>query len=138
MVVAGSDRRDDWPRHAPAGDNAPMPHPLRLVIAIVIIIGTLANEQARNYYFDRAFIGVSGVNESGCYDYSPEDSEVKRAFIERARQVVILCDSSKFDHRAMARICELGKCHVLVTDVTPPAHLAQALRAAGTRVLVAD
>jgi DeoR family glycerol-3-phosphate regulon repressor len=102
------------------------------------VIGTLANEQARNYYFDRAFIGVSGVNESGCYDYSPEDSEVKRAFIERARQVVILCDASKFDHRAMARICELGKCHVLVTDITPPAHLAQALRAAGTRVLVAD
>ncbi len=71
------------------------------------VIGTAAMEQARTYYVDRAFIGVSGVIEAGFYDYSLEDSDVKRAFIERAQQVVALVDSSKFDHRAMARICEL-------------------------------
>jgi DeoR family glycerol-3-phosphate regulon repressor len=95
-------------------------------------------EQARNYYVDRAFIGVSGVIEGGFYDYSLEDSDVKRAFIERARQVVALCDSSKFDHRAMARICELNQVHVVVTEIDPPAHLAEALRAAGTELIVAS
>ena len=93
--------------------------------------------KARNYNVDHAFIGVSGVMESGCYDYSPEDTEVKRAFIARARRVVVLCDSSKFDHRAMARICELRQCHALVTEIQPPAHLARALRAAGTELVVA-
>jgi DeoR/GlpR family transcriptional regulator of sugar metabolism len=101
------------------------------------VIGTAASEQARNYYVDRAFIGVSGVIEGGFYDYSLEDSDVKRAFIERARQVVALCDSSKFDHRAMARICELKQVHLVVTESAPPAHLADALREAGTVVLVA-
>lgn len=101
------------------------------------VIGAVAHEQARNYNVDHAFIGVSGVMESGCYDYSPEDTEVKRAFIERARRVVVLCDSSKFDHRAMARICELRQCHVLVTEIQPPAHLARSLRAAGTELVVA-
>lgn len=101
------------------------------------VIGTAAMEQARNYYVDRAFIGVSGVIEGGFYDYSLEDSDVKRAFIERARQVVALCDSSKFDHRAMARICELNQVHLVVTESEPPAHLAEALRAAGTVVQVA-
>ncbi|HVZ01234.1 MAG TPA: DeoR/GlpR family DNA-binding transcription regulator [Dongiaceae bacterium] len=101
------------------------------------VIGAVAHEQARNYNADHAFIGVSGVMESGCYDYSPEDTEVKRAFIERARRVVVLCDSSKFDHRAMARICELRQCHVVVTEIQPPAHLARALRAAGTELVVA-
>ncbi len=101
------------------------------------VIGTAATEQARNYYVDRAFIGVSGVIDGGFYDYSLEDSDVKRAFIERARQVVALCDSSKFDHRAMARICALQQVHVVVTESAPPAHLADALRAAGTEVVVA-
>ena len=102
------------------------------------VIGATASDHARNYHFDRAFIGVSGVVESGFYDYSLEDSDVKRAFIARAGQVVALCDSSKFDHRAMARICELRACHVVVTESPPPAHLAQAFRDAGTQVIVAN
>jgi DeoR family glycerol-3-phosphate regulon repressor len=101
------------------------------------VIGAAATEQARNFNFDRAFIGVSGVIEAGFYDYSPEDSDVKRAFIERARQVVMLCDSSKFDHRAMARICALTQCHIVVTEAVPPPHLAEAFRAAGVRVMTA-
>jgi DeoR family glycerol-3-phosphate regulon repressor len=101
------------------------------------VIGAAAAEQARSYYFDRAFIGVSGVIESGFYDYSPEDSDVKRGFIDRAKQVVVLCDSSKFDHRAMARICELPQCHVVVTEAPPPVHLATAFRSAGIQVVVA-
>jgi DeoR family glycerol-3-phosphate regulon repressor len=101
------------------------------------VVGAGATEQARSYYFDRAFIGVSGVIEAGFYDYSLEDSEVKRAFIERARQVVMLCDSSKFDHRAMARICELTQCHMVVTEASPPPHLAEAFRQAGVAVTVA-
>jgi DeoR family glycerol-3-phosphate regulon repressor len=102
------------------------------------VIGTGAMEQARNYYVDRAFIGVSGVIEGGFYDYSLEDSDVKRAFLEGARQVVALCDSSKFDHRALARICALNQVHLVVTESAPPAHLAEALQAAGTVVLVAS
>lgn len=101
------------------------------------VIGAVAHGQARDYFVDHAFIGVSGVMESGCYDYSPEDTEVKRTFIERARQVVVLCDSSKFDHRAMARICELKQCHIVVTEMPPPTHLARSLRGAGVRVIVA-
>jgi DeoR family glycerol-3-phosphate regulon repressor len=101
------------------------------------VVGAGATEQARSYYFDRAFIGVSGVVDEGFFDYSPEDSNVKRAFIERARQVIVLCDSSKFDHRAMARICELAQCHIVVTEAAPPAHLAEALRQAGVQVTVA-
>jgi DeoR/GlpR family transcriptional regulator of sugar metabolism len=101
------------------------------------VIGPVATAQVRDYVFDRVFLGVSGMTESGFYDYALEDSEVKRAFIERADQVVVLCDASKFGHRSLAQICGLDRCHVLVTDAPPPDHLAHALRDSGTTTVVA-
>jgi DeoR/GlpR family transcriptional regulator of sugar metabolism len=93
------------------------------------VVGPTATAQVKDYYFDRLFLGVSGITESGLYDYMIEDTEVKRAFLERARETVVLCDSSKFDHRALARICGLEQVHVLVTDQIPPAHLMRRLKA---------
>ena len=101
------------------------------------VIGPVATAQVRDYYFDRFVLGVSGVTESGFYDYALEDSEVKRAFIERSKQVIVLCDSSKFDHRSLALICGIERCHVLVTDGPPPPHLAQAFKSAKIEVLIA-
>ncbi|MEA2782713.1 MAG: hypothetical protein QOK29_4257 [Rhodospirillaceae bacterium] len=101
------------------------------------VVGPAATAQVRDYYFDRFFLGVSGVIESGFYDYALEDSEVKRAFIERAKQVIVLCDSSKFGHRSLARICGIELCRVVVTDAAPPAHLAKAFRQSGVEVLIA-
>ena len=101
------------------------------------VIGPVATRQAEAYYFDRLFLGVSGVTETGFYDYSLEDTEVKQAFIARARQVVVLCDSSKFGHRALARVSGLEQCHLLIADREPPPHLAEAFRAAGLEVAVA-
>jgi DeoR family glycerol-3-phosphate regulon repressor len=86
---------------------------------------------------DKVFIGVSGIDASGYYDYSPEDTEVKRAFMASAGQVVVLCDASKFNRRALSRVAPLEKVHVLVTDSEPPADLAAALNEAGTKVIVA-
>jgi len=101
------------------------------------VVGSRAVGELQNYNIDRVFIGVSGLIEAGFFDYSVEDTEVKRAFIARADQVVILCDSSKFDHRSLARVCELPGADILVTDAAPPAHLARALEAASIDIIVA-
>lgn len=101
------------------------------------VVGSRAVGELENYNIDRVFIGVSGLIEAGFFDYSVEDTEVKRAFIARAEQVVILCDSSKFDHRSLARVCELSGADILVTDAQPPAHLARALAAAEIDVVIA-
>lgn len=102
------------------------------------IIGSTTCNQIKDYYFDRSFIGVSGVTEDGFHDYIIEDSDVKQALIERSAAVTILCDSSKFNRRSFARICALQKCTTLVTDRSPPPDLRQALSAAGVEILVAE
>lgn len=98
------------------------------------VIGPQAVEGIGKYYMDRAFIGVSGLDTAGFSDYSPEDSEVKHALMACARQVVVLCDSSKFGRRAMSRVADFRTVHVLVTDAPPPDDIAAALAQAGTQV----
>lgn len=101
------------------------------------VIGATAVGQLRNHFLDRVFIGVSGISDAGLFDYSPEDTEVKRGFIESSGSVVVVCDGSKFGRRALSRIAPLTSIDILVTDRPPPQGLAQALAAAEVEVVVA-
>ena len=64
------------------------------------LCGAQAVAQVREHWFDVCFLGASGLCAEGAFDYSHEDSEVKRAYIERSDRVVLLCDASKFDRRS--------------------------------------
>ena len=101
------------------------------------VYGPNAATQLNDYWFDLAFIGVSGLTEVGLFDYSPEDTEIKRIYIARARQVVVLCDAQKFGHLSMVQVAALNQMHVVVTDAPPPEAIAAALAKAGVRVFVA-
>ncbi len=101
------------------------------------VVGSAAIQHVSSYFLDWLFLGVAGIDEGGLYDFSPEDSEVKRAFIDSASRVALLCDSTKFERRALTRICDLGVVDVLITDQAPGAGLAAALRAAEVEVRIA-
>lgn len=98
------------------------------------ICGSSAVAAIQAFHFDLLFLGVSGLTPEGAYDYSPEDAEVKRALIERTSRVVVLCDQSKFNRRALVRVANLARLDVLVCDRTPKGALAAALAAAGVEV----
>ena len=101
------------------------------------LCGQTAVEQASQHWFTKVFIGVAGLTEDGGFDSSPEDTQVKRAYIEHADQVILLCDASKFGQRSLARACALDEIDVVITDRKPAASLAAALRAARVEVVVA-
>src|SRR5262245_58098682 len=98
------------------------------------IYGSVTAEQIRSYWFDIAFIGVSGVTEGGLFDYSPEDTEIKRIYMEQAKRVVVLCDAQKFGHHSMVQVGSLNSIHTLVTDALPSPSLAAALNSAGVEL----
>jgi len=99
------------------------------------VYGSATAEQIQCYWFDWAFIGVSGITEVGLFDYSPEDTEIKRIYMERAQHVAVLCDAHKFGHHSMVQVAPLTAFHMLVTDAPPPAGLAAALASAQVEVL---
>jgi DeoR/GlpR family transcriptional regulator of sugar metabolism len=101
------------------------------------VVGSNPIKQLQQFCVAKLFLGVSGATEDGFFDYSLEDTEIKRVFIEQSDEVIVLCDSSKFDHRSVSKICGLHRVAKLVTDRPPPAHLAIALARAGVEILIA-
>jgi DeoR/GlpR family transcriptional regulator of sugar metabolism len=100
------------------------------------ICGAEAVEQFERYWFDVAFIGVSGLTAGGIFDYSLEDSELKRIYLRRSARKVLLCDGSKFNRMSLVRIADFGALDLLITDVDPPADIAAALSAAEVQIRV--
>lgn len=102
------------------------------------IIGARAIEYLNSFFFDIVFIGVSGLSAEGYFDYSLEDTEIKKTLISRARQKVVLLDSTKFDRMSVALVARMNEIDSLITDAPPPQKLSQALEAAGVRVELAQ
>jgi DeoR/GlpR family transcriptional regulator of sugar metabolism len=101
------------------------------------ISGSPAVSQFEELWFDIAFVGVSGITAQGIYDYSFEDTDMKRVYLRRATRSVVLCDSSKFDRMSLVHIASLRQFDMLITDAAPRSDLAEGLAAAEVEVLIA-
>ena len=99
--------------------------------------GPTALEQFERYWFDIAFIGVSGVTAEGLFDYSLEDSELKRVYLRRSSCKVLLCDSSKFHRMSLVRITDFAAIDIMICDAPPPADIEAALGAAKVEIRIA-
>lgn len=100
------------------------------------IIGARAVEELHRLMFDIAFIGVSGISAEGVFDYSLEDTEVKKALIERSRRTIILADSSKFDRVSVAHVAGFDRFDMLITERAPPSHISEALEKYAVEVVL--
>jgi DeoR family glycerol-3-phosphate regulon repressor len=103
------------------------------------VLGSLVVEQIQRLQADHAVLTAGAVDPAGrCLDFNAEEAYIARAMMASARQTTILADSSKLGKHALFQVCEAAQIDRLVTDKAPPRDLADALRAAGVQVLVAD
>jgi DeoR/GlpR family transcriptional regulator of sugar metabolism len=101
------------------------------------ISGPTAIAQFEALWFDVALIGVSGVTAEGLFDYSPEDTEMKRVYLRRAGRRIVLCDSSKFRRMSLVKVGALAEVSTLITEAAPPPDVADALTRDGVEIVVA-
>jgi DeoR/GlpR family transcriptional regulator of sugar metabolism len=81
------------------------------------MVGSIAQETIRKFTFDRFYLGVAGINlETGLTDYSIEETEVKRAFIDRSKRVIALVDRTKFGHSSLIQVCEAEQIDEMITN----------------------
>ncbi len=87
---------------------------------------------------DTAVLGVSGLTSTeGLSTTLLEEASMFARMIASARRTIVVADTSKFGHNAFAQIAPLSTIDILVTDISPPADLSQALGQANVEVIVA-
>lgn len=102
------------------------------------LVGEKAEEMLRHYYVNRAFIGVGGISfDIGLTDFNDMEVSLRKVILERAEQVVVLADSSKFGVRAFSVIADIHRMDVLVTDANIHEDTRLQLEAIGVEVMVA-
>lgn len=82
-------------------------------------VGAVACEQLQQYNFTIGFFGVNGVSmQAALTTPDPDEAQVKRCAIARARTRYILCDYSKFHKISPVTFCALEDA-VILTDHIP-------------------
>lgn len=102
-----------------------------------LLIGPQARAGIAAYHARWAFLSVGGIGPDGVFNTDELVQDVEREMLARADRVVALADHSKLHARALCRVCDLARVHVLITDAGATAEQLDPIRAAGVEVVVA-
>jgi DeoR/GlpR family transcriptional regulator of sugar metabolism len=81
------------------------------------LVGPVADATIRSLHFDQLFLGVHGMDShAGFTTPNLAEAETNRALISRAREVVVVADSSKWGTVGLADFGSLSVADVLITD----------------------
>ncbi|MCE7004073.1 DeoR/GlpR family DNA-binding transcription regulator [Kibdelosporangium philippinense] len=96
-------------------------------------LGTLVLEQLT---LDHLFLGVDAISATeGATAYNEGEASINQLMVARARQVIVVADSSKLGRHAFARICEIRQVNVLITDSGAEPAAVAAFADAGVQVI---
>lgn len=102
------------------------------------IVGPLSTPTLDELYVDRAFMGTFSLSlEAGLTTTDPAEAFTKEQALARAREVVLLVDSSKLGTRTFAHAGRLDQLDIVITDAELDEEAATTFNHAGVRVLVA-
>jgi DeoR/GlpR family transcriptional regulator of sugar metabolism len=79
-------------------------------------LGTKSRMFLEGIYVNKAFVGTTGVIESGFSTFNFSDAETKQQMIESSELSVIMADSSKFGKRSMNLFASINSPDIVVTD----------------------
>lgn len=81
------------------------------------IVGPEAENTLKNYYFDKLFLGVDGLDfNHGLTTSNPLEAQLNRIMVERANEVIAVSDSSKFGRHSFSYIGDIDSINMIITD----------------------
>jgi DeoR family transcriptional regulator, ulaG and ulaABCDEF operon transcriptional repressor len=90
-----------------------------------------------DFHAPRLFMGAAAIGPSGVMQPSIVLVSAERRFVDRAKQIVLLADSSKFDVPSGHVVCALRDVDVLVTDAGISSANRKMLEDVGVQIIVA-
>ena len=98
----------------------------------------MAESELRNFHFQKAFIGTSGITlENGIFNSDFLASSLERIVIERSNKIYVLADSSKFGKNALINVLSLDAVEALITDSTISEEMVDLMKRNGVNLIKA-
>ena len=101
-----------------------------------IILAAAGEESMPRFHAPKLFMGAAALGPQGAMQADVVLVAAERRLIDRAEEVVLLVDSSKFRTQSGTIVCALDEIDTIVTDAVP-ADMIPVLDAAGVRVVLA-
>lgn len=98
-------------------------------------VGPVAEQFFREFHANKLFLSATGLTlDAGFTDPSMLETQIKKAMIASADQVIMLLDSNKFGVKSLTTVLQAGQVNILVTDAGAPRDVLQALKTRGVEV----
>lgn len=101
-----------------------------------IILAPAGEESMPRFHAPRLFMGAAAVGAQGVMQADPVLVAAERRLIDRAEDVILLVDSSKFRSQSGTIVCGLDEIDTIITDSGIAPDIAQGLRDAGVKLVV--
>ena len=101
-----------------------------------IILAAAGEDSMPRFHAPRLFMGAAAVGPQGVMQADVILVAAERRLIDRAEEVILLVDSSKFAAQSGTIVCGLVEIDTIITDALPD-HMAVVLARAGVRVAIA-
>lgn len=101
-----------------------------------IILAPAGEDSMPRFHAPKLFMGAAAVGAYGVMQADVVLVAAERRLIDRAEEVILLADSSKFHSSSGAIVCGLQEVDILITDNGIAPDMAKAIESAGVRLLV--
>jgi len=102
------------------------------------LVGPQAEKSLKNFNVDKAFIAVDGFDSrKGIFTPNVDEARLNEVMIEISKEVILLVDSTKFNHRSFAFICSLSEIDKVITDAGIKPDDQERLKDANIEVIIA-
>jgi DeoR family ulaG and ulaABCDEF operon transcriptional repressor len=102
-----------------------------------IILSPAGEDSMPRFHAPKLFMGAAAVGAQGVMQADPILVAAERRLMERAEQVILLVDSSKFSGSSGAVVCELDEIDIVVTDAGISPEQVNMLKKADIQLIVA-
>jgi len=102
-----------------------------------VAVGPIACQALGALHASKAIISLAGITEEGLFNANMLMVEGDQRMMDAADEVIVVADSSKCGHKALARICGLDRVHRVVSDDRLAPEWQECLRKAGVEVILA-
>ena len=101
-----------------------------------IILSVFGEDGMPKFHAPKLFMGAAAIGPAGLMQADPVLVAAERRLIERADEIIVLVDASKFEAASGSVVCELGEIDRVITDSHLPDNAAAAIKAAGVALTI--